>query len=70
MLKRRVQEQQALVSVGGGNGTSGGRGHWQGCVPYLCVIICLTQDSVKCLFLMRANSQLRQQSDARNCNNM
>ena len=69
VLERRVQEQQALVSVGGGNGTSGGRGRWEGCVPYLCVIMCLTQDRVKCLFLTRANSRSRQQLDARNSNN-
>ncbi len=69
MLERRVQEQQALVSVGGGNGTSGGRGHWEGCVPYLCIIMCLIQGSVKCLFLTRANSRSRSQLDARNCDN-
>jgi hypothetical protein len=55
VLKRRAQEQQELVAVGGGNG-SGGRGHLQGCVPYLSVIMCQTQDSVKCLFLTSANS--------------
>jgi hypothetical protein len=71
VLERRVQEhQQALVSVGGGNGTSGGTGHWEGgCVPYLRVIMCLTQDSVKCLFLTKANSRSRLQLDTRNCDN-
>ena len=68
MLKRRAQEQQVLVAAGGGNG-SGGRGHWQGCVPYICVIMCLTQESVQCLFLTSANSQLRLQLDACNCQN-
>ena len=69
VLERRVQEQQALVSVGDGNGTRGGSGQWEGCVPYLCVIMCLTQDSVKCLFLTRANSRSRLQLDARHCDN-
>jgi hypothetical protein len=68
VLERRMQEQQVLMAVGGENG-SGGRGHWRGCVPYLRVIMCLTQDRVKCLFLTRANSRSRQQLDARNSNN-
>ena len=41
-------------------------GHWRGCVPYLRIIMCLTQDNVKCLFLTRANSRSRQELDARN----
>jgi hypothetical protein len=28
MLEKRAQEQQGLLSVGDGNGTSRGRGHW------------------------------------------
>jgi hypothetical protein len=28
VLEKRAQEQQGLLSVGDGNGTTGGRGHW------------------------------------------
>ena len=75
VLTRKVREQQAMQSVlvvgaGGPNSTStsgsGGRGHWQGSVPYLCIIMSLTQDNVKCLFLTRANSRSLQELDARN----
>jgi hypothetical protein len=73
VLTRKVREQQELQSVvgaGGQNSTStsagGGRGHWRGSVPYLCIIMSLTQDNVKCLFLTGANSRSRQELDARN----
>lgn len=39
---------------------------WRGLVPYLCMILCLTQDSVKCLYLTRADARLRQEMEARN----
>ena len=63
LLIRRAQEQEehchrwvnGKTSRGSG-GSSGGRGHWRGCIPYLCIIMCLTQDNVKCLFLTRADS--------------
>jgi hypothetical protein len=75
VLTWKVREQQAMqlvlvVSAGGPNstGTTGGegRGHWQGSMPYLCIIMSLTQDNVKCLFLTRANLRSRQEVDARN----
>lgn len=42
-------------SAGGGGGSSEGRGHWQGSVPYLCIIKCIIQDNVKCSFHTRAD---------------
>ena len=75
VLTQKAREQQemqsALVVGGGGNagsagGCAGGRGHWRGAVPDLRIIMSLTQDNVKCLFLTRANSQSRQELDARN----
>ncbi len=75
-LTRKAREQQemqsALVVGGGGNagsagGCAGGRGHWRGAVPYLRIIMSLTQGNVKCLFVTQANSRLRQELlDARN----
>ena len=68
LLVRRAQEQEEhnyrLVSgnTSRSGGSSGGRAHWWcGCIPYLRIIMCLTQDNVKCLFLTRANSRSRQQ---------
>ena len=58
ILIRKVREQQEVQQSG--------RGYWQGCVPCLRVIMCLTQDNVKSLFLTRANSRSRQKLDARN----
>lgn len=60
VLIRKAREQQET------NAGGGGRGHWRGSVPYLRLIMCLTQDNVKCLFLTRANSRSRQELDARN----
>jgi hypothetical protein len=61
----RAQQQQELggdsVRSGGGGGRS-----WRGSVPYLRMIMSLTQDNVKCLFLTRANARSRQELDARN----
>jgi hypothetical protein len=74
LLVRRAQEQEEhnyrLVSgnTSRSGGSSGGRAHWRGCIPYLRIIMCLTQDNVKCLFLTRANSRSRQQLDACNSN--
>ena len=61
----KAREEQEMQSAFGGDG-GGERGHWQGSVPYLCFIMCLTQDNVKFLFLTRANSRSRQKLDARN----
>jgi hypothetical protein len=58
VLIRKAREQQET--------STGGRGHWRGSVPSLCLIMCLTQDNVKCLFLTQANSRSRQELDARN----
>ena len=61
---RRAQQQND-----GENGTASSRGggrNWRGPVPYLRMIMCLTQDNVKCLFLARANTRSRQELDARN----
>jgi hypothetical protein len=74
VLERRTEEQQQQVLTNAPAGvqcgtSSGGRGHWRGSVPYLRIIMCLTQNNVKCLFLTRANSRSRQQLDARNCDN-
>jgi hypothetical protein len=33
-------------------------------VPYLRIIMCLTRDDVKCLFLTRANTMSRAELDA------
>jgi hypothetical protein len=42
---------------------------WQGTVPYLRVIMCLTDDHVKHLFANRANTRTRQELDGRNGKN-
>jgi hypothetical protein len=65
VLIRKAREQLEMQSAFGGGG---GRGHWRGSVPYLRLIMCLTQDNVKLLFLTRANSRSRQELDARNSN--
>jgi hypothetical protein len=58
VLIRKASEQQQTSTKG--------CGHWRGSVPYLRLIMCLTQDNVKCLFLTRANSRSRQELDAHN----
>jgi hypothetical protein len=63
LRKAREQDEQQQASAG-----RGGRGHWRGCVPYLRIIMCLTRDDVKCLFLTRANTRSRAELDARNSN--
>jgi hypothetical protein len=73
--RTRRNEQDVSFGVGGNSngsvgGTAGGRrGNWRGCVPYLRVIMRLTQDNVKSLFLTRADGMSRQQLDARNSEN-
>ena len=68
VLIRSTQDhsEMRLSAESRGHGSGGGRGHWRGSVPYLRIIMCLTQDSVKCLFLTRADTRSRQELDARN----
>ena len=70
ILERSLEEeQQQLELVGlGGIGVSRG-GNWRGSVPYLRLILCLTQDDIKFAFLRRADAQSRQELDARNSEN-
>jgi hypothetical protein len=61
------QQQQELLGLGGiGVGTGG---HWRGIVPYLRVIMCLTQDDIKLAFLMRVDARSQQELDAQNSEN-
>ena len=62
LLRKAQEEQDQRQAIVG----RGGSGHWRGCVPYLRVIMCLTRDDVKCLFLTRANTRSRAELDARN----
>jgi hypothetical protein len=63
VLETAQQQQIAAASSEAG----GGRGqNWRGSVPYLRIIMCLTQDRVKALFLTRAIMRTRQELDARN----
>ena len=48
------QQQRELLGLGG-RGVSRG-GNWRGIVPYLCVIMGLTQDDIKLAFLRRADA--------------
>ena len=75
VLRRAVQDQQQqnLFAVGSSSTISGsapgsreGGRNWQESVPFLCLIMCLTQDHVKCFFPSRANSRSWQELDARN----
>jgi hypothetical protein len=63
-----IRTQQQQRELGGNTPRSGGGGgrNWRGSVPYLRMIMSLTQDNVKCLFLSRANTRSRQELDARN----
>jgi hypothetical protein len=47
----------------------GNRRNWRGPIPYLRIIMCLTRDNVKSLFLNRANTRSRLEIDARNNEN-
>jgi hypothetical protein len=61
----RLRQQETDFSTAGGGGAK-----WQGAVPYLCVIImCLTDDQVKRLFLKRANVRTRYELDGGNSEN-
>jgi hypothetical protein len=59
-----LQQQETDLSTAGVQGAK-----WQGTVPYLCVIMCLTDDQVKRLFLDRANVRTRYELDGRNSEN-
>lgn len=67
---RMQSERQQLelcadaTTVSGGRGA--GAGPWRGNVPYMRIIMCLTEDDVKSLFLARANTLSRAELDARN----
>jgi hypothetical protein len=70
-LLRKQQEElqereQHLGFLDGGNSATTRGGHWRGCVPYLRIILCLTQDAVKRLFLARADARSQAELDARN----
>jgi hypothetical protein len=70
-LLRKQQEElqeweQQLCFLGGGNSATTRGGHWRACVPYLRIIVCLTQDAVKRLLLARADARLRAELDVRN----
>jgi hypothetical protein len=58
ILVRAQQQENELTSPGGRK--------WRGTVPFLRVIMCLTDDHVKYLFLNRANVRTRHELDARN----
>jgi hypothetical protein len=52
-------------SASANNGSSAGK-QWRGNVPYLRLIMCLTQDTIRSLYLKRAKAKTRQELDARN----
>jgi hypothetical protein len=64
--RRMQQEQQQLLTMEGISGAVTRGGNWRGCVPYLRVIMTLTRDDVKSLFLSRGNCLSRAQLDGRN----
>jgi hypothetical protein len=63
---RMQQEQQQLHTMEGVSGAAFRGGYWCGCVPYLRVIMTLTRDDVKSLFLSRGKCLSRAQLDPRN----
>ena len=74
-LKKRMLEEQehqqgqesSVIATTGSNGRVGGDA-WRGNVPYMRIIMCLTQGDVKAFFLAsRANGLSRLERDARNC---
>ncbi len=68
-LENLLISTQRQHGIGSGTTASGGQGgqrNWRGIVPYLRVIMSFTQDDVKCPFLARANTRLRQELDTRN----
>ena len=69
MLEEKERRQVRVSSVVGTDASNGrvGGGAWRGNVPYMRIIMCLTEDDVKALFLARANGLSRSELDARNC---
>ena len=70
ICERAAQQSRSssgILMLSGGS-AAGGR-NWRGPVPYLRVIMALTQDNVKSLFLTRANVRTRQELDGRNSEN-
>ena len=65
-LQVRAQQRQGIDSETTASGGQGGRRNWRGIVPYHRVIMSLTQDNVKCLFLARTKTRSRQELDAHN----
>jgi hypothetical protein len=61
-----LEEKARLIRTDASNERVGG-GAWRGNVPYMRIIMCLTEDDVKALFLARANGLSRSELDARNC---
>ena len=41
-------------------------GQWRGHIPYMCLIMCLTDDDSKTVYLRRADARTRRKLDARN----
>jgi hypothetical protein len=66
--EHQQQESSANATDDAANvSRGGGMGPWRGNVPYMHIIMCLTEDDVnKSLFLARANTHLRAELDARN----
>ena len=64
--ERRQQELSANGTDAINGPRGGGTGPWRGNVPYMRIIMCLTDDDVKSLFLARANTLSRAELDARN----
>ena len=62
-----VWNRQVTEASSGGGGRGGG--NWRGAVPYLRMIMCLTEDNAKSLFLTRADSLSQQELDAHNSQN-
>jgi hypothetical protein len=64
---RKLVEEAHCLETNPHNETAGvASGAWRGVVPYMRVIMCLAEDEVKMLFLIRADCQTRQQLDAQN----
>jgi hypothetical protein len=60
LLEAEEEERQLAIAS-----NVGGR-QWRGNIPYIRLIMCLTDDNIKRLYLTRADPKTRQQIDARN----